>query len=638
MKIIFVSGGAGVIGLELVPILLKQGNTVIVGDLKPRPSSFPSEVIYIQGDLNDLNFHELESFAPEIFIHLAATFERSTESYDFWKENFRHNVLLSHNLMSLMKEIKTLERVVFASSYLIYDPNLYQFDSPRETAIILDETCQVQPRNLTGMAKFSHEMELNFLDKFKANQFTTVCARIFRGYGLNSRDVISRWVRSLLKNEEIDVYKSEGLFDYIFARDTAEGLIKLAFCDNLQGIVNLGTGRPRRVIEILEILRSYFPDMKYREVESDILFEASTADTTKLKKYINWTPKLNLEDTIPEIIEHEKKCLDNSVVLNHNKLLNILVSSSSKKISLINAMKKAAIKFSQTSKVIAGDSSDEALSFFVADEFWQMPKTKDENLETLLLECSKRGINTILPTRDGELEFWARNAEKFESNNIHIIVSTLDSVKRCLDKKLFSDFGVIHKLPFIPSYLDINEFESEYYVVKERYGAGSKSIGIKLDRKQALSHSSSIENPIFQPFISGTEISVDAWAYKNSKIKGIVMRKRDKVKNGESLVTTTFSNTRLENEIIQILEKLQLSGPIVLQAMLDFNENLHIIECNSRFGGASTTGISAGLDSLFWSILESKNFEVDKYPFIRSRKEIRQVRLISDKIIYGTDF
>jgi carbamoyl-phosphate synthase large subunit len=595
-------------------------------------------VIYIQGDLNDLNFHELESFAPEIFIHLAATFERSTESYDFWKENFRHNVLLSHNLMSLMKEIKTLERVVFASSYLIYDPNLYQFDSPRETAIILDETCQVQPRNLTGMAKFSHEMELNFLDKFKANQFTTVCARIFRGYGLNSRDVISRWVRSLLKNEEIDVYKSEGLFDYIFARDTAEGLIKLAFCDNLQGIVNLGTGRPRRVIEILEILRSYFPDMKYREVESDILFEASTADTTKLKKYINWTPKLNLEDTIPEIIEHEKKCLDNSVVLNHNKLLNILVSSSSKKISLINAMKKAAIKFSQTSKVTAGDSSDEALSFFVADEFWQMPKTKDENLETLLLECSKRGINTILPTRDGELEFWARNAEKFESNNIHIIVSTLDSVKRCLDKKLFSDFGVIHKLPFIPSYLDINEFESEYYVVKERYGAGSKSIGIKLDRKQALSHSSSIENPIFQPFISGTEISVDAWAYKNSKIKGIVMRKRDKVINGESLVTTTFSNTRLENEIIQILEKLQLSGPIVLQAMLDFNENLHIIECNSRFGGASTTGISAGLDSLFWSILESKNFEVDKYPFIRSRKEIRQVRLISDKIIYGTDF
>ena len=270
------------------------------------------------------------------------------------------------------------------------------------------------------MSKFSHEMELNFLDKFKANQFTTVCARIFRGYGLNSRDVISRWVRSLLNNEQIDVYRSEGLFDYIFARDTAEGLNKLAFCDSLQGIVNLGTGRPRKVIDIIEILRNYFPDMKYREVDSDILYEASVADITKLKKYINWSPKLNLEDTIPEIIEHEKYFLNNPVVLNSNKSLNILVSSSSKKISLINAVKKAATKYSKTAKVIAGDLSEEALSFFVADEFWQMPKANDENLEILLLECSKRGINAILPTRDGELEFWARNAEKFRENKIRL--------------------------------------------------------------------------------------------------------------------------------------------------------------------------------------------------------------------------
>jgi carbamoyl-phosphate synthase large subunit len=138
MKKIFVSGGAGVIGLELVPILLKQGHQVIVGDLKNRPLSFPKEVIYIQGDLNDLNKHDLENIAPEIFIHLAATFERSTESYEFWKENFKHNVLLSHHIMSLMKEQKTLERIVFASSYLIYDPNLYQFSEPSSTVTYLN--------------------------------------------------------------------------------------------------------------------------------------------------------------------------------------------------------------------------------------------------------------------------------------------------------------------------------------------------------------------------------------------------------------------------------------------------------------------------------------------------------------------
>jgi carbamoyl-phosphate synthase large subunit len=638
MKKIFVSGGAGVIGLELVPILLKQGHQVVVGDLKNRPLSFPKEVIYIQGDLNDLNKHDLENIAPEIFIHLAATFERSTESYEFWKENFKHNVLLSHHLMSLMKEQKTLERVVFASSYLIYDPNLYQFSEAQSSANYLNEDCQVQPRNLTGMAKFSHEMELDFINKFKSNQFSSVCARIFRGYGLNSRDVISRWVRSLLNGEEIQIFRSEGIFDYIFARDTAEGLIKLAFCDNLSGIVNLGTGRPRKVKDIIEILRLYFPDMKYKEIDSDIPYEASAADISKLKKHIGWSPKLDLENTIPEIIEHEKKSKNLNFRLKTNKSLNILVSSASKKISLVNAMKKAANKFQATSKVIAGDSSADALSFYIADDFWQMPYTKDNNLQEILTECIKREIDIILPTRDGELSFWARNADKFRENNIFVIISPLESINNCLDKKAFSDFGFTNNLPFIPSAFDINEINSTLFVVKERFGAGSKSIGVGLNKSNSLIHAKNLENPIFQPFIQGFEISVDAWLDKKHKVKGIILRKRIKVIDGESLITTTFSNLELEKQFIEILEKLNLCGPIVLQAIIDTNERIHVIECNTRFGGASTTGITAGVDSFFWSILEAQNIEVERYPFIRCSKEIRQIRLTSDYISYDSDF
>jgi carbamoyl-phosphate synthase large subunit len=638
MKKIFVSGGAGVIGLELVPILLKQGHQVIVGDLKNRPLSFPKEVIYIQGDLNDLNKHDLENIAPEIFIHLAATFERSTESYEFWKENFKHNVLLSHHIMSLMKEQKTLERIVFASSYLIYDPNLYQFSEPPISATYLNEDCQVQPRNLTGMAKFSHEMELNFLEKFKSNQFSSVCVRIFRGYGLNSRCVISRWVRSLLNEEEIQIFRPEGLFDYIFARDTAEGLVKLAFCDSLSGIVNLGTGRPRKVKDVIDILRLYFPNMKYKEVDSDILYEASAADITKLKEHINWSPMLDLENTIPEIIEHEKISINSTSNLKLYKKLNILISSASKKISLVNAMKKAATKINPGARIIAGDAAEDALSFFIADDFWQMPNTNDDNLQLILTGCVDRGINIVLPTRDGELVFWARNAAKFREKNIFIIISPLESINNCLDKKAFSDFGIANKLPFILSTFDINEITSDLFVVKERFGAGSKSIGIGLDKSSSLIHASTLENPIFQPLIKGLEISVDAWLYKNFKVKGIVLRKRIKVVDGESLITTTFSNLKLEKQIIEILEKLNLSGPIVLQAIIDSYERLHIIECNTRFGGASTTGITAGIDSLFWSILEANNIEVETYPFIRSSKEIRQIRLTSDYISYGTDF
>jgi carbamoyl-phosphate synthase large subunit len=44
-KRVFVSGGAGVIGQQIVPKLIALGAIVYVGDLKPRPAGFPGQVI-----------------------------------------------------------------------------------------------------------------------------------------------------------------------------------------------------------------------------------------------------------------------------------------------------------------------------------------------------------------------------------------------------------------------------------------------------------------------------------------------------------------------------------------------------------------------------------------------------------------
>ena len=75
MTRVFVSGGSGVIGMELIPKLCALGAQVLVGDLKPRPKSFSKDVQYRQGDLNTMTAQEFEAFAPDLFIHLAATFE-----------------------------------------------------------------------------------------------------------------------------------------------------------------------------------------------------------------------------------------------------------------------------------------------------------------------------------------------------------------------------------------------------------------------------------------------------------------------------------------------------------------------------------------------------------------------------------
>jgi carbamoyl-phosphate synthase large subunit len=64
---------------------------------------------------------------------------------------------------------------------------------------------------------------------------------------------------------------------------------------------------------------------------------------------------------------------------------------------------------------------------------------------------------------------------------------------------------------------------------------------------------------------------------------------------------------------------------------------LQIIECNPRFGGASTTSIAVGLDSLYWSLTETLND--NEFPvFHRIPGEARQIRMSVDRVIYGSDF
>jgi carbamoyl-phosphate synthase large subunit len=204
-----------------------------------------------------------------------------------------------------MKEVKSLKRIVFASSYLTYDQDLYMSnDGHFENQDGLIESDKINPRNLTGAAKLLHESELSFIQRHSNHGITCVSARIFRGYGPGSRDVISRWVRNGLAGERIDVYRPEGAFDYIYARDSAEGLLRLALAD-FSGVINLGTGKPRKITDVIDCLRNNIPGLQISYNESESLFENSYADTSLLRSVLNWVPEMALEEAIPEIIEYE---------------------------------------------------------------------------------------------------------------------------------------------------------------------------------------------------------------------------------------------------------------------------------------------------------------------------------------------
>lgn len=628
-KRIFVSGGAGVIGSELIPMLHTAGAEVMVGDLKPRPAAWPSLIRYRQGDLNHMSVQELKAFSPEVFIHLAATFERSSETYGFWEENFDHNVRLSHHLMTIHKDLESLRRVLFASSYLIYDPKLYSFPQPQTTARRLREEDPILPRNLTGMAKLSHEIELRFIEGFLNTRFSTVIARIYRGYGRGSRCVISRWIRALLRRKPINVYRPEGLFDYIFAGEAARGLIKLVEDCSITGVINLGNDRARRVSEVLEILRGHFPDMTANTLDCEIPFEASQANMDTFSAATGWRPEIQLEDAIPLIIEHERQRLNEGPIRPPG---HVMVTSASKKIPLLQRVKQAAAKLHPEVRVLAADASSAALARHFSDDFWIMPYLKDLTAKDLISACNERGVTHLIPTRDGELAFFAGLRDSLLQSGISTMVSLPETVDTCLDKLRFAMFGLRAGLPVIPTFASLPASSEGRWVVKEQFGAGSISIGLNLSTAEALAHAALLANPIFQPFLSGMqEFSADIYVDRHGAMKGCVVRTRDVVVNGESQVTTTAVNQALQTACNRLVAALPFYGHVTVQAFADDEGRVHLIEVNPRFGGASSLAVEAGLDSFFWFLLESQGVDLQEFPCIHNfSRKMRMVRHAQD--------
>ena len=107
---------------------------------------------------------------------------------------------------------------------------------------------------------------------------------------------------------------------------------------------------------------------------------------------------------------------------------------------------------------------------------------------------------------------------------------------------------------------------------------------------------------------------------------------RTKSKNAFDPVTKF--DLKIEKKIKNILEKLKITGHVVIQGIIDKKNSFQVIECNARFGGASNTSIEAGLDSFYWSIIETKGEILKDYNFYQSEKEIKKIRIEED--IYFT--
>ncbi len=311
---------------------------------------------------------------------------------------------------------------------------------------------------------------------------------------------------------------------------------------------------------------------------------------------------------------------------------NILVTSISRKIPMLQAIARAAGRMDPTMNVIGSDADSRCLGRYFVSGFRQSPDWDHLEEDQLLSLCRTDSIFAVIPTRDGELSFWAKRKDFLEEHGIRVMVSPPAAVEACLDKSAFFHACRSAGLPVIPTFTKPEEISAAWLVVKGRFGAGSRNVRLKVSPDEAKKAAGEISYPIFQPWLEGKEYSLDLYRTQKGRIMGPVVRTRDLICNGESQVTTTAQNLELEKIGAQLASFLQLYGHATLQAIEDHSGKLHLLECNARFGGASTLSLSAGLDSFYWFLLEARGESVEELPFFACSRCLRQVRYPADLV------
>jgi carbamoyl-phosphate synthase large subunit len=313
---------------------------------------------------------------------------------------------------------------------------------------------------------------------------------------------------------------------------------------------------------------------------------------------------------------------------------NVLITSLANKVPLVREVRKAINKLAAGGRIFGADCNAACTGRHFVDDFWQMPTIDGLDPDEVVSYCQDNGIRAIIPTRDGELLFFAENRKRFNDVGICVMISSPEGVSTCLDKKKFFVALKAHNGLNPIETLDFPDPEiAGRWVVKERYGAGSTNMRIDVSVEEAKSSMDRLENPICQPYIPGQEYSIDLYVCQNGVPKGCVVRKRDVIIDGESQVTTTVDRPDIEKLCIEAAGSIGLTGHVLFQIIENGAGELHIVECNCRFGGASTLSVAAGLDSFYWFFRECIGDDLSDQPYVTGRIGLRQIRYAEDKIV-----
>ncbi|MDQ0859283.1 ATP-grasp domain-containing protein [Bacillus sp. V2I10] len=300
--------------------------------------------------------------------------------------------------------------------------------------------------------------------------------------------------------------------------------------------------------------------------------------------------------------------------------INILFTSSGRRVALINNFKEVYNQYNIRGKIITADLKNNVPSAYFSDKHMIVPKiSSPKYLEELINICKQESIHLIIPLIDTELTLLAKSRTLFEEIGVKVLVSSVELNEIASDKTKTYDFFVEKGLQ-TPKVYTNEELDKKAFrfplLIKPLDGSSSKGVTKILNEKELDFFCEYIPNAMVQEFVEGTEYTVDVMVDFKGNIKTIVPRMRIETRAGEVSKGVTEKNGIIINAVEEVVNLLpQPVGCLTLQLFKKTNGDITFIEINPRFGGGIPLSIQAGANFPLWTIQACKgeNFTVQDY-------------------------
>jgi len=308
-KRILVTGADGFIGSHLTEALVEIGYDVSafvcynsfnsLGWLDTISNEIKNKITFISGDIRDPNGVNEAMKNMDIVFHLAALIAIPF-SYNSPDSYIDTNVKGTLNILQAARK-NNVKRVLITSTSEVYGTSQF---------VPITELHPKQPQSPYSASKIGADAIADSF--FRTFELPVIIVRPFNTYGprQSARAVIPTIISQLLNGaKEIKLGDISPTRDLLFVKDTVNGFIKIAQCEDLIGHeVNIATQSEISVGSLAQlIIDKINPDariltdtLRIRPERSEVF--RLLGSNEKLKSYTAWEPKYSLEEGLEETI------------------------------------------------------------------------------------------------------------------------------------------------------------------------------------------------------------------------------------------------------------------------------------------------------------------------------------------------